>query len=98
MTYWQTLMLRAGMILTLGGALWALTACSGSTASGADLAPPPPSLVQPCEAALALPVRDLMQAEVERFWRADRARLADCRDKHQGMVDWADGVREALGQ
>ena len=98
MSYSMTLTLRAGMILTLGGALWALTACSGSTASGADLAPPPPSLVQPCEPAVALPVRDLMQAEVERFWRADRARLADCRDKHQGMVDWADGVREALGQ
>ena len=98
MTYCPNWMQRAGMILTLGGALWALTACSGSTASGADLAPPPPSLVQPCEAALALPVRDLMQAEVERFWRADRARLAACRDKHRGLVDWADGVREALGQ
>ena len=98
MTYSMSLIARAGMTLTLGGALLALTACGGSTASGADLAPPPPSLVQPCEPAVALPVRDLMQAEVERFWRADRARLAGCREKHQGMVDWADGVREALGQ
>lgn len=80
----------------LGGALLALTACVGSTASGARLEAPPPSLTQPCQPAVDLPMRDLTQADVEQFWRADRARISACREKHQAMVDWAAGVVEAL--
>ena len=97
MTYWPILTVRGTPLLALAVSPFLLAACGGSTASGARLEPPPPSLVQPCQAAVALPARDLMQAEVERFWRADRARLAECRDKHQGLVDWASAVREAMG-
>ena len=77
--------------------LFPLAACLGSTPSArANLEMPPPSLVEPCQPALNLPARDITQAEVERFWRADRARLAACREKHQGMVDWSAGVVAAV--
>ena len=95
MTYWPILTVRAMPLLALIGLCFPLAACGGSTASGARLSAPPPSLVQTCQAAVALPARDLMQAEVERFWRADRARLAACRDKHQGLAEWAGGVVQA---
>jgi hypothetical protein len=64
--------------------------------SGARLDPPPPSLTAPVPGPVALPARDLTQAEVERFWRADRARLLDARDKHKGLVEWAQGVVDAM--
>ena len=95
MTYWPNWTGRARLILMLTGALLALTACDELAVSGATIDPPPPSLVQPCRQAVALPARALTQAEVESFWRADRARVAACREKHQGMVDWAAGVVEA---
>ena len=65
-----------------------LTACVGSTASVKPEGPPP-SLVQECRAPVALPARDASQAEVERWWRADRAALAECREKHGGLAGWA---------
>lgn len=92
----QTLMRRAPLIPTLSGALLVLTACAGSTPSGARLDPPPPSLSEPCQWAVALPAGDMSQAQVERFWRTDRARLASCRDKHDGLVRWAEGVVSAI--
>ena len=97
MTYSQTLMRRAMPLMALIASFFLLAACNGSTASGGiRLDPPPPSLTEPCQPAVVLPARDMTQAEVERFWRADRARVAACREKHQGMVDWAMGVVEAV--
>ncbi|MBK5928583.1 hypothetical protein [Rhodobaculum claviforme] len=57
----------------------------------ADLAPPPPALVAPCAAPVALPDRDATQAEVERWWGADRAALGDCAARHALLADWAAG-------
>ena len=90
---WKTRALRT---LTLAAAPLALTACDGLIASGARIDDPPPSLVQECEAPLRLPARDATQAEVERWWMTDRARLLDCGEKHAGLAVWASDVAGAL--
>lgn len=97
MTYSQSLMQKAIPRLALAVSPFLLAACLGSTQSaGARLEAPPPSLTQPAQPPVTLPARDITQAEVERFWRADRARLIEAREKHQGLVDWAAGVVAAL--
>lgn len=77
----------------LVAALFLLTACLGSGRPVVEPPPaPPPSLIEPCDLAVAIPARDVTQDEVERWWRADRVRLARCAGKHQGLVDWAEKV------
>ena len=95
MNSWPIWTAKGTLPMALAVSPFLLTACVGSTVSGAKLEPPPPSLVQPCQAAVALPARDITQTEVERWWRSDRARLAACRDKHQGLAEWAGGVVQA---
>jgi hypothetical protein len=60
--------------------LLALTACAGFRA--ADIAPLPEPVGVPCAPPVALPVRSLTRAEVERFWGADRDALRDCGARH----------------
>jgi hypothetical protein len=63
----------------------ALAGCSAPVA----LAPLPATLAEPCAAPVSLPARDATQAEVARWWIADRAALADCAAKHRAVVGWA---------
>lgn len=98
MTYWPNWTGQAMRRTVPVASLCLLTACGGLTVSGAAIDPPPPSLVQPCREAVALPQGVMVQADVERFWRADRARLAECRDKQAGLADWAGRVVGALGE
>ncbi len=74
------------------GLLCLLAACNGSTP--AELAPPPAALLSPCERPASLPGRDATQAEVERWWGADRSALRACADRHQLLADWALGQAE----
>lgn len=97
MTYWPNWTGRGMRLTALTALPFLLTACDELAVSGATIDPPPPSLVQPCRQAVALPEGAMAQADVERFWRADRARLAECREKHQGLSDWAEGVAGVLG-
>ena len=41
---------------------------------------------------VVLPARDATQAEVERWWRADRARLVACGGMLSVLQGWAEGV------
>ena len=82
---------RPLMILTLAGALLALTACGGSTALP-QIEVPPPSLTEPCQAPMTLPAREASQVEVERWWGADRARLVECGSRHDGLAGWAAAI------
>lgn len=50
-------------------------------------ADPPPSLLLPCAEAVAVPERDLTRGEVVRLWLTDRRALAECRSRHQGLVE-----------
>ena len=82
---------KAALILTLPAALFLLTACGGSGSPVVEPPPaPPPSLAAPCDVPVNVPVRDVTQDEAERWWRADRARLVRCAEKHQGLVDWSE--------
>jgi len=85
-------------ILTLIVLLLGLTACAASTPSIENLRidPPPASLVIPCNRAVRLPDRELTQAEVERFWIRDRQRLAECRSRHGGLVEWSRDVTSSV--
>lgn len=74
-------------------ALWALTACAGST--GADLPAAPVALSAPCVLPQSLPPRDLTQAEVERLWGRDRGALRDCSARHGLLVTFVAGQRAA---
>lgn len=85
---------RPQTILTLAGALLALTACGGSTAS-VPIEAPPPSLTEPCQVPMTLPAREASQVEVERWWGADRARLVECVSRHDGLAEWAEQISEA---
>lgn len=69
-----------------------LAACAGSTPYVSDLRidPPPASLTLPCDEAILLSEKALTQAQVERLWLGDRKRLAECRGRHQGLVEWVD--------
>jgi hypothetical protein len=71
--------------------LLALTACAGSRA--ADIEPLPPSVAAPCPLPVVLPQRGLTQAEVERFWGADRDALRDCGARHGLAVAHVAGQR-----
>lgn len=67
----------------------ALTACAGSTGSVKPVLSAPDSyLTQDCPRPLALPERDITQAEAEKFWRQDRYRLVFCAQIHKGLVDF----------
>lgn len=48
--------------------------------------PPPPSLVEPCAAPVALPERDVTQGEVETWWGRDRSALRACGEKHAALA------------
>lgn len=69
-----------------------LAACGPRAPLGLD--PPPADLLADCPAPLSLPLRDVTQAEVERLWGSDRARLRACRDRHRALADWAQGVTQ----
>lgn len=72
------------------GSLCLLAACSASVP--VEVQPPPAALVEPCALPLALPVRDATQAEIERWWGADRSALRNCADRHGLLARWAEGV------
>lgn len=63
------------------------TGCAVSTNSGKPiLIAPDATLTRICERPVLLPDRGLTQAEVEAFWRSDRARLLDCRARHEALA------------
>jgi hypothetical protein len=68
-----------------------LTACGPVPV---PLPPPPAALVAACDGPVALPGRDATQAEVVRWWAADRGRLVDCRGRHDALAAWASDVTE----
>lgn len=76
--------MRLGKTLWPLGPLLALTACAASPSVKAP--PPPPSLIAPCRAPVALPDRGLMQGEVETLWGRDRSALRECGAKVRGMA------------
>jgi hypothetical protein len=73
--------------LMLSASVLTLSGCFGSTAS--DLPAPPAPLVEPCADPARLPVRALTQADVARFWAADRAGLRTCQERHGALTEWA---------
>jgi len=77
----------------LGGSLCLLAACSGSIV--ADMAGVPAKLTASCAAPVALPQRDIRQAEVELAWGRDRAALRDCASRHALLADFLEGQRAA---
>ena len=83
------------LILTLPVCLLALAACSDST----RFVSVPPSLKEACAQGVLLPTdRPITQAEAESAWLKDRANLAICRERHQGLVthiEKAQAVRAA---
>jgi hypothetical protein len=83
------------MILTL--ALLALTGCNGSTpsAEGIRLAPPDAALMASCASPRPIPP-EAGAATQEALWRADRINLANCRDRHGALAEWAQGVAEIV--
>ena len=70
--------------LWLAAPLLALTACAASPSVKAP--PPPPSLIAPCRAPVALPDRGLSQGEVETLWGRDRSALRECGAKVNGLA------------
>ncbi|MGY6634064.1 MAG: Rz1-like lysis system protein LysC [Alkalilacustris sp.] len=72
-----------------GALLCLLAACTAS--APADLAPPPPALLDPCALPTPLPHRDATQAEVEHWWGEDRSALRRCGARHALLVEWATG-------
>jgi hypothetical protein len=77
------------MLLT---ALSALTACGGSTVStkGLSLSRADTAITKPCRGPVLLPERLLNQADVERYWSIDRARLVRCKGEKQEVVRYYD--------
>lgn len=73
--------------------LLALAACSGFRA--ADIEPLPDTVAAPCDLPVALPLRTLTQAEVERFWGSDRDALRDCAARHGLAVAHVEGQRRS---
>lgn len=59
--------------------------------TAADVAPPPASLVVPCQVPQGLPVRTLTQGEAEVLWGRDRGGLRECGERHGLLVAWAKG-------
>jgi hypothetical protein len=45
-----------------------------------------PALAADCDAPVALPDRELTQAEAEKYWRKDRAALRVCVDRHHETI------------
>jgi hypothetical protein len=46
--------------------------------------------------AMDLPDGPMTQAEVETYWRRDRAALAACRGRHGALAAWARGATTAI--
>lgn len=83
--------------LALVALLCLVTACAKSSPSAneIDLDPPDTALTEPCPPLTKDPGRALTQAEVTVFWSRDRAAAAVCRQKHDGLAQWIDGVTGA---
>ena len=81
---------KAPLMLVLGMSLSLLGACAGSKQSTEppQLDAAPEALTKPCERPVTLPDRALTQAEVERLWITDRARLVECGMSKQAVVDY----------
>lgn len=65
-------------------AVFLLQACSASIVSSKSNFDS--ALIQECSSPKVLPVKDLSQREVERYWTQDRKNLVVCRDRHSGLV------------
>ena len=72
----------------------ALAACSPDIA--ADIAPPPDSLVERCDAPQTWARgTDLTVAQTAILWGRDRTALRDCGERHELLAEWARGQMEA---
>ena len=78
----------------------ALTACGGSTVStkGLSLARADSAIARPCQGPVLLPGRVLTQADVERYWSIDRARLVRCKGEKQEVVRYYDTLFTRLAK
>ena len=83
---WRTKPMR----MTIPGVSLCLLAACGASAP-ADLTRPPPELMAACGVPVALPDRAATQAEVERWWGADRSALRSCGARHGLLAEWAAG-------
>lgn len=75
--------------------LIALTGCA--TIDRHSVLPPvtahiPPSLKQACPGVVAIPERDLTEADVARLWSADRRALAICARRHSSLAKAASAL------
>ena len=70
--------------------LLVLAACSDSIGSVEPpvLADPPEGLTESCPRPILLPERELIQAEVERYWINDRSNLIGCGLQLQALIDF----------
>lgn len=57
---------------------------------------PAPSITQKCADPVRLPDRAMTQQEVEAYWGLDRVNLGRCGRKHGVLVQWGDGIVDAL--
>jgi len=57
---------------------------------------PEQAVLEPCAGPVLLPDRALEDLETEAFWRRDRIRLVDCRDKHKILAAYATAVQAEI--
>ena len=77
-----------------------LTGCGASARSGSldapRLDPPPAELVQEIPPPTRLPDGPMTQAQVERYWSADRAALVTGGKRQRALVGWIETRDAAL--
>lgn len=89
--------MKRGTILTWTTTAFLLQACAASTPSGEiEVGPVQQAAAEPCAGPVILPDRALSDAELEVFWRRDRIRLVNCREKHAVLADYAKATQAEL--
>lgn len=78
--------MKLGTMLTLIVSLFLLGACQGLTRSAPILNQIDPNLTASCTYPVRIPVKDLTQYEVEKYWITDRKNLVVCAKSKEALV------------
>jgi hypothetical protein len=77
-------------IIIIAAALLALAGCASTTpgVGGIRLDPPAASSLKSCNLPTDLPIGEMTQRDIERYWGLDRKHQVECAKRHAALRDY----------
>ena len=77
-------------IFIISAAMLALAGCASTTpgVGGIRLDPPSAALLKSCDLPISLPVGEMTQRDIERYWGVDRKHQVECAKRHSALRDY----------